>query len=105
MVKNFANTYLYTKYDEYEKQIFTFVRNATEIDKDTSEFDDISYDVKRRQISSKLLKILKSNKVILVSGDKPLPKAFKVTCMKDIKGNGKDRKQEQTDEQYCDLPP
>lgn len=92
MVKNFANTYLYTKYDEYEKQIFTFVMNATEIDKDTSEFDDIAYDVKRRQISSKLLKILKSNKVILVSGDKPLPKAFKVTCMKDIKGNGKDRK-------------
>ena len=36
MVKNFANTYLYTKYDEYEKQIFTFVMNATEIDKDTS---------------------------------------------------------------------
>ncbi len=92
MVKNFANTYLYTKYDEYEKQIFTFVMGATEIDKDLPEFEDIEYDVKRRQISSKLLKILKSDKVVLLSGEKPLPKAFKVTCMRDIKGNKDDRK-------------
>lgn len=92
MVKNFANTYLYTKYDEYEKQIFTFVMSSTEIDKNIPEFEDIAYDVKRRQISSKLLKVLKSDKVILLIGEKPLPKAFKVTCMRDIKGNRSDRK-------------
>lgn len=92
MPKNFSNTYLYTKYGEYEKHIFTFVMSAIEIDKNVPAFDDIAYDVKRRQISSSLLKILKSNKVVLLIGEKPLPKPFKVTCMKDIKANSMERK-------------
>ena len=33
MAKTYAATYLYSKYSEYEKQLFTFIMNGTEIDK------------------------------------------------------------------------
>lgn len=86
MAKTFAATYLYSKYSEYEKQIFSFLMNGTEIDKDTEDFDDIRYEVKKRQISSALVKILDSKEVVLITNEVPLSKSFKVFCAKDIKG-------------------
>ena len=37
MSKTYAGTYLYTQYSEYEKQIFSFMMSASEIDKGTSD--------------------------------------------------------------------
>ena len=54
----------------------------------------IKYEVKRRQVSSALVKVLESKDVVLLAADagtKPLPKAFKVFCAKDIKGPKKDK--------------
>ena len=90
MAKTYAGTYLYGQYNEYEKQIFSFMMAGSEIDKDTSDFDDIKYEVKKRQVSNSLVKVLESKKVVLLYGEKPLPKAFKVFCVKDIKGPKKD---------------
>lgn len=86
MAKTYAATYLYGQYSEYEKQIFSFIMNGTEIDKGTDAFDDIKYEVKKRQVSNSLVKILDSNNVILMTANVPLSKAFKVFCAKDIKG-------------------
>lgn len=86
MAKTYAGTYLYGQYNEYEKQIFSFMMSGSEIDKDTSDFDDIKYEIKKRQVSNSLVKVLESKKVILLTGEKALPKAFKVFCAKDIKG-------------------
>lgn len=91
MAKTYAGTYLYTQYSEYEKQIFSFMMSGEEIDKGTSDFDDIKYEVKKRQVSNSLVKVLESKEVILLRGEKPLPKAFKVFCAKDIKGPKKDK--------------
>ena len=91
MAKTYAGTYLYTQYNEYEKQIFSFMMSGEEIDKDTSDFDDIKYEVKKRQVSNSLIKVLESKEVVLLRGEKPLPKAFKVFCAKDIKGPKKDK--------------
>lgn len=91
-MKSFANTYLYNQYPEYEKNIFSFVMTGTEIDKGIPEFDDIYTDVKRRQVSAKLVKILMSDKVVLMISEKPLPKAFKVICIKDVKGGSNEKK-------------
>ena len=60
MAKTYAGTYLYTQYSEYEKQIFSFMMSGEEIDKDTSDFDDIKYEVKKRQVSNSLVKVLES---------------------------------------------
>lgn len=91
MAKTYAATYLYSKYSEYEKQLFTFIMNGTEIDKNTESFDDIKYEVKKRQVSSSLVKLLDSKKVILIVNETPLPKSFKVFCAKDIKGPKKNK--------------
>lgn len=83
--KTYSSTYLYRKFDKYEKRIFEFLMNATEINKDSTEFEDIIYDVKRRQINSCILATLKNENVVLLTGENPLDKAFKVFCAKDIK--------------------
>lgn len=86
MAKTYAATYLYGQYSEYEKQIFSFIMTGNEIDKNTSDFDDIKYEIKRRQVSNSLIKVLESKDIVLVANDTPLSKAFKVFCAKDIKG-------------------
>ena len=66
--------------------------NGEIVDKKNPGFEEIVHDVKRRQISSALSKILMSDKVILLMG-KRLPKPFKVNCIKDVRnGAKKDKK-------------
>lgn len=91
MAKTYAATYLYSKYSEYEKQLFSFIMTGTEIDKNTESFDDIKYEVKKRQVSSSLVKLLDSKEVILMVNETPLPKSFKIFCAKDIKGPKKNK--------------
>lgn len=90
MSKNYSGTYLYGKYPDYEKMLFTYIMEAEKIDKDADEFADLIFEVKRRQVSSSMVKVLKSNKVYLTIGNKPLPRQFKVFCAKDVKNNSKD---------------
>lgn len=93
MAKTYAGTYLYNQYNEYERKIFEFIMKGTEIDKDTDAFDDIKYEIKKRQISNSLVNVLNSKDVILVSNpDEPLPKSFKVICAKDLKGKNHNKK-------------
>ena len=89
MAKTYAASYLYRNYEEYEKQIFSFIMSGVELDKDTSDFDDIKYEVKKRQVSNSLVKVFESKEVIFMTNEKPLSKAFKVFCAKDIKGANK----------------
>lgn len=90
-VKTFANTYLYNKYPAYEKNILEFIMKGTQISVVDEAFEDIYTDVKKRQISSALLKVLQSKNVILMYDTKPLSKQFKVLYCKDIKNDGKPR--------------
>jgi hypothetical protein len=60
---------------------------AERIDQNLPEFEDIVYEVKKRQISPAIIKVLKSPNVVLMTNPKPLSKAFKVFCAKDIKYN------------------
>ena len=66
MAKTYAATYLYGQYSEYEKQTLAFMMNSSEIDKDTEDFEDIKYEVKKRQVSNSLVKVLESKDVILL---------------------------------------
>lgn len=90
ITKSFANTYLYSKASmQYEKRLMDFIMKAEQVNKLDPSFEDIKYEVKKRQVSNSLVKVLESNQVILMIQDIPLPKAFKVFCAKDIKGDGK----------------
>lgn len=90
ITKSFANTYLYNMSSkQYEKGLMDFIMKAEQVNKLDPSFEDIKYEVKKRQVSSALVKVLESKQVILMIQDIPLPKAFKVFCAKDIKGDGK----------------
>lgn len=88
MPKNYSNTYLYGKYPEYDKLLFTFIMEGEPIDKDKDDFNGLIYEVKRRQTIPALLKVLKSDVVVLMTANKALPRQFKVFCAKDLR-NGK----------------
>ena len=79
---NFSSSYLYGKTD-MEAKVFNFIMSGEEIDKTQKSFEDILIDFKRRQVSSNLLAVLKSNKVVLKMSGTPLPKAFKVIYARD----------------------
>lgn len=90
-MKTYSDTYLYKKYPEYNKQLIEFVMGAERIDKNSKEFENVLFDIKRRQISNCLTKILLSNNVVLCIGARPLSKAFKVVVCDDIKTDKKPR--------------
>jgi len=86
--KNYSNTYLYNL-GQYEKKIFEFIMNSDVIDTDGDAFSDIVYEVKKRQVSNSLVKVLMSKNIILLKSENPLPKAFKVFAASDIKSGDK----------------
>ena len=89
MPKNYSNTYLYGKYPEYDKALFKFIMDGEVIDKDANDFKGIEYEVRRRQTIPALLKVMKSDVIILMTSVKPLPRQFKVFCAKDLRGGSK----------------
>lgn len=90
VAKNYGDTYLYNK-GGYEKHLVNFLMTAEEINKKDESFENIKFDIKRRQIDSCLVKILESNNVKLMIHPVPLPKAFKVFAASDIKTDKKMR--------------
>ena len=91
MAKTYSQTYLFSKYGEYEKKIYEFIINAERIDTKSSEFDDILYDIKRRKISDHLAKIITSDNVVVAINPvgKSLPKTFKTFVASDVKNGNK----------------
>lgn len=82
-VKNFGDSYLY-RTGNFEKNLMQFMMSAEIINKNHESFDDIKYEVKRRQVTSSLMKVLMSDNVILLKGNVGLSRAFKVFAAKDI---------------------
>lgn len=90
ITKNFIDTFLYRKVSKvYEQQLFDFIMNGEEIDRTDESFEDVKYEVKRRQVISSLYKVLDSKNIVLIINDMQLPKAFKIFCAKDIRNDNK----------------
>lgn len=88
-MKKFNETYLYKKMPDYEKDIQALILKGNRIDKTHESFNDIKYEVKRKNIDSTLAKLLDSERIVLVIPTKPLPKSFKIITAKDIKEDKK----------------
>ena len=84
-IKNYGDTWLYFQ-GNYEKNLHEFLVHSKVIDKKDESFDNIKYEVKRRQIHNSIVKVLENENVILLVGDLELPKTFKVFVAKDVKG-------------------
>lgn len=84
-IKNFGDSYLYNKSNtEIEKSLMKFMMSSEIVDKTNKSFDDIKYEIKRRQVTSSLLKVLMSEHIILLKNNVELSRAFKVFAAKDI---------------------
>ena len=90
-IKLLNNSYLYNKFPKYEKVLFNYLMSAHIIDKNDESFDDIRYEVKRRQVADCLIKVLDNDKVVLLTGT-IVPKQFHVMIAKDLKNNPKQYK-------------
>lgn len=90
MPKNYASTFLYKKFDGYDKKIFEFIMKSEVIDKTADGFDDIIFDIKKRQVSPALVKVLLSDAVVLLIGEESMGRQFKSFCAKDIRNGKKD---------------
>jgi len=88
--KTIVDSYIYNIFPEYNKAIISFILKAERIDKNSKEFQDVIYDVKRRRISDSLSKVITSQNLVLgISENMSLPKAFRVFVAKDLKDNSK----------------
>lgn len=86
LAKTYANTYLYNA-GNFENKLFNYLMTAEHIDKNHESFKDIVYEVKKRQVSNSLTKVLESKNIILLMPAAPMSKAFKVMTAKDVKGD------------------
>ena len=87
-VKSYANSYLYTRIPNYERNILEYVMKAERIDKNSEAFSGIIADTKRRQTSAVLSRVLMRDDVVLCTYTKPLPASFKVFACKDVRNDG-----------------
>ena len=83
-IKNYDSSFLYGK-ASYGKMLYEYIIKSERIDKNSQEFDDIKYIIKRNQITSCLSSLLDRESIILTLPTKPMPRAFKVVAMKDVK--------------------
>ncbi len=85
-IKYYSDSYLYNKKHNIEKNVINYIMSSEIIDKSDKSFEDIRYDIKRRQVTSSLVKVLDSPNIILLRGKVGgASKAFKVFAAKDIK--------------------
>ena len=93
MTKNFTDSYLYNLNTHVnEKILFNFIMNGEQIDTTSDSFADVAAEIKRRQVSPSLYKVMTSNKTVMMLSSTPNPKAFKTFVAKDIKGSSHEYK-------------
>ena len=84
-----SDSYLYQVAD-YGKEIYKYLMRAERVDKKSEAFADIIYDVKMRQVSPVIMKVLLSNRVVLcIDPNKGMSRAFKVLYADDLKDDRK----------------
>ena len=88
-MKKFNETYLYRKMPEYEKDVQALILKGERIDKSAESFSDIKYEIKRKNVDATLVKLIESDRIVLVLPAKPMPKSFKIITAKDIREDRK----------------
>lgn len=94
--KTFTNTFIYTKKanegSDLERHLMQYIMQADRIDRNSSAFDQIKNDMKTRQTSAVLYRVMMRNDVVLAMYTKELPASFKVFRAMDVRsGDGKPR--------------
>ena len=78
-----SDSFLYQSFD-YGRELHLYLTSADVIDKNSASFADIAYDIKMRQVSPIIMKVLMSNKVVLLLPNKGVSRALKVMYAKNV---------------------
>ena len=81
--KTYADCYLYNKHPIYNKIIFEAIMTDNFINKADKAFEDVVYEVKRARVNINLVKVLQSNKTVLIKPEKGMPNTFASFVAKD----------------------
>lgn len=85
-IKTFNDSYLFNRNaDSNQKILFQFIMDGQQIDVNSDAFEDVRYEIKKRQTTTSLGRVLVSDKTIIMISPTPLPKAFKAFVAKDVK--------------------
>ena len=89
--KTFADTYIYSidTNNVTARNLTEFILKADRIDKESAAFKSIMENIKTRQVTTVLFRILKMDKIVLCTYTKELPASFKVFEAKDMKDNNR----------------
>lgn len=90
-MRKFNETYLYKKMPEYDRDIHELILKGERIDKSNESFSDIKYEIKRKNIDASLVKLVESDRIVLVLPNKPMPRSFRIITAKDIKDDRKSK--------------
>lgn len=82
-VKTYSDAYIYRMYPRYDEDIFKYLVNAEIISKNTPNFEDAKYQIKRRAVSSAFVNCMESDNVVFLRGE--ILKPFRVVTAKDIR--------------------
>lgn len=85
--KTYADCYLYNKHPVYNKVIFEAIMTDNFINKANKAFEDVVYEVKRARVNINLVKVLQSNKTVLIRPEKGMPSTFVSFVAKDPRAN------------------
>ena len=89
-MKRMSDSYLYQG-SGYSKDLYSFIVGATRLDPTQKDFEDIVYNIRMRQVSPSLVKILLSNRIVLCTdNNRGMSRAFKVFQAVDPKSRVKD---------------
>ena len=95
-IKTYSDTYVYNKSADtngsMERSLIEFIRTAQRVNKDSSAFEQIKNQVKVRQTTAVLYRILMRPDVALCIGNVEAPASFKVFMAKDLLSNSKGKK-------------
>lgn len=95
-IKTYSDTYVYNKGADQngsmERNIIEYIRTAQRVNKDSSAFEQIKNQVKVRQTTAVLYRILMRSDVALCIGKAEAPASFKVFMAKDLLSNARDKK-------------
>lgn len=94
-IKTYSDTYIYNSTangeGSMERSLIEYIRTSNRINKNSSAFEQVKNQVKVRQSTAVLYRILMNNDVVLCEGKAEAPASFKVFMAKDIMTDKKKR--------------
>ena len=95
-IKTYSDTFIYNagadENGSMERSVINFIRTSDRINIDSTSFEQIKNQVKVRQTSAVLYRILTNKDVVLCINKVEAPASFKVFMAKDLLSTNKERK-------------